>query len=457
MFDENENVNKNEHNDFFRETVINSEESKTEQSAGSSEDGKEIKNENSEADGNTEPETVQQPELVSDSLIFSRDVECDNPYIKETLLNQKKKNKWKMFRRYTAAVLCGMFVGAAIFGGGMMFANRNSGGDSIIKQYSGGAATLTSGNENGELSVTQISAKVGPSVVGIVNKQSVTTWFGTSEQDGSGSGIIISDDGYILTNSHVVENATSLTVVLSNSKEYSATIVGQDSKTDLAVLKIDATGLPAAELGKSSELAVGDLAVAIGNPLGMEFYGSVTQGIISALNRTMNVEGREYTLIQTDAAINPGNSGGPLVNKYGQVIGINTVKISSSSAEGMGFAIPIDVATPIVNDLIKNGYVTGRPQIGVATRDITENMSQYYGMPMGVYVVSVVDGSGAAAAGIKTGDIITAVDGTEIKTAEELNSIKDKHKAGDTLSLTIVRSGQKTAVNVTLGEEKSQS
>lgn len=444
MFNENENVNKDENNEFFRETVINSEESEAPENKDFAKGEQSVE----ENDKDCKP--------VQASLIFSRDVEYDNPYIKETLLNKKNKNKRKTFIRYAAAVLCGMFAGAAIFGGGMMFANRN-GGDMVIKQYSGGSAELTAGSDGAELSVTQIAAKVGPSVVGIVNKQSVTTWFGTSEQDGSGSGIIISEDGYILTNSHVVENATSLTVILSNNSEYTANIVGMDEKTDLAVLKIDATGLPAAELGKSSELAVGDLAVAIGNPLGMEFYGSVTQGIISALNRTMNVDGREYTLIQTDAAINPGNSGGPLVNKYGQVVGINTVKISSSSAEGMGFAIPIDVAAPIVNDLITNGYVTGRPQIGVATRDITENMSQYYGMPMGVYVVSVVEGSGAEAAGIKTGDIITKANGKEIQTAEELNSVKDEHKAGDVLSLTVVRSGQEMPVNVTLGEEKSQS
>lgn len=447
----NENENKNEHNEFFRETFINSEDSNKDETASSPETEAKF----TEDSAKETPQENKDSADKEDALIFCRDIECENPYIKETLL--KKKNKRNTFLRYTAAVICGMFAGAAIFGGGLLFAERGNGGDTVIRQYSGGASLTSSAKENGELSITEISAKVSPSVVGIVNKQNITTWFGTSEQDGSGSGIIISENGYILTNCHVIENSTSLTVVLSSGQEYPATVIGQDNKTDLAVLKIDANNLPAAELGKSSELAVGDLAVAIGNPLGLEFYGSVTQGIISALNRTINVQGREYTLIQTDAAINPGNSGGPLVNKFGQVIGINTAKINSSSAEGMGFAIPIDVAAPIIDDLIKNGYVTGRPQIGVATRDITENMSQYYGMPMGVYVVSVVSGSGAESAGIKQGDIIVGVEGKEITTVDELNEIKDKHKAGDTLNITVYRSGQKTDVSVKLGEEKSQS
>ncbi|MBR0276946.1 MAG: PDZ domain-containing protein, partial [Clostridia bacterium] len=177
-------------------------------------------------------------------------------------------------------------------------------------------------------------------------------------------------------------------------------------------------------------------------------------GIISALNRTMTVDGRTYTLIQTDAAINPGNSGGPLLNKYGQVIGINTVKITSTETEGMGFAIPIDVAAPIVQELISKGYVSGRPQIGIGPRDITTTMSQYYNLPVGVYVSSVSKGSGAEAAGIKVGDIIIKADDTVVATTNDLNNIKDTHKAGEVIKLTIVRNGNTTSINVKLGEEK---
>ena len=209
-----------------------------------------------------------------------------------------------------------------------------------------------------------IAKKAGPAVVGVVSKITTTTYFGLSqEQEGGGSGIIINSDGYIITNQHVINGATTVKVVLNNGKEYDAKLIGQDRKTDLAVIKIEETNLPTAELGQSSALEVGELAVAIGNPMGLEFAGSVTAGVISALNRTMTVDGRQYTLIQTDAAINPGNSGGALVNKYGQVIGINTVKIGASGYEGMGFAIPIDIAMPIINELLESGYVKGRPVI----------------------------------------------------------------------------------------------
>ena len=341
MFDNNENLN----NDFFKETIIDSKE-----------DISENVYENIE-------EIAAEPEVESTdsakSLIFSRDIDFDNPYIKETFLGKLKQKK-KSFWRYTAAVVCGMFAGALIFGGAFSYAVHTQSGRFMLRQYSAGQSqggitladtsdSLTSPGGK-ELNVTQIAEKVGPAVVGILSKQSVNTWFGVTEQQGSGSGIIISHDGYIITNSHVIEGATSFKVVLSSGDEYDAVVVGQDVKTDLAVIKINETGLPAAELGKSSELKVGELAVAIGNPHGLEFQGSVTAGVISALNRTMNVEGRQYTLVQTDAAINPGNSGGPLVNKYGQVIGINTVKLSYSDTEGMGFAIPIDVAAPIVDE-----------------------------------------------------------------------------------------------------------
>lgn len=438
-----------ENDDFFKETIIDGREEKA---------VPEKEEKSSQVECSTNTDECQSIPCHS-SLIFSRDIDYKNPYMEETHIKAKKRGN---FYRYVATGLCGMIVGAIIFGGSLAFfeSRQQNAEGTGIKQYSIGESTnllSTDGIKPGQvLDVTQIAEKVGPSVVGIIKKQTVTSWWtgGTVEQQGSGSGIILSSDGYILTNSHVIEGATSVDVVLSTGEEYPATLVGQDTKTDLSVLKIDAKNLPAAELGKSAELKVGELAVAIGNPLGLEFQGSVTAGVISALNRTMEVDGRQYTLVQTDAAINPGNSGGPLVNKYGQVIGINTVKISKSDTEGMGFAIPVDVAAPIIDELIQKGYVSGRPQIGVGVREITSDMSSYYNMPIGLYVVSVSQGSGAEKAGILTGDIIVKADGKDVTTMDELNDVRDAHKAGEVLKLDIVRSGNTMTVQVTLGEEK---
>ena len=264
---------------------------------------------------------------------------------------------------------------------GTTVANSNGSGSG-----SSGAATTAYTDDSGKqvLTVPEIAAKVGPAVVGVINKTTVTTqqywdpWSGryyynqdpsqdesdTVEQ-GSGSGIIISEDGYIVTNQHVIDGATEVDVILNTGTTYTAEIIGQDEKTDLAVLKItpDNETLTPAVLGDSTTVQVGELAVAIGNPMGMEFSGSVTAGIISAVNRTMTIDNRTYNLIQTDAAINSGNSGGALINQYGEVIGINSVKLSSSGVEGMGFAIAISEAKPIINDLMQSGHVTGRPLV----------------------------------------------------------------------------------------------
>lgn len=386
------------------------------------------------------------------------------PLYSETLVkDEKKKKKGKhTFWRYTAAVIAGMFAGAVIFGGALQYANAGRGITSPITQNPKptSQATQVGNSTDGALSVVDIAAKAGPSVVGIINRQKVTTFFGTqTNEEGGGSGIIITSDGYIVTNAHVVENATSLSVVLNaGSDEYEATLIGMDAKTDLAVIKIEETNLPTAEIGTSSDLQVGELAVAIGNPGGQEFAGSVTAGVISALNRSMNVEGRQYTLIQTDAAINPGNSGGALLNQYGQVIGISSVKISAEGFEGMGFAIPIDSAMPIINELMTgDGYIKGRPVIGITPREITEQMSQVYGLPIGVYVTSVSEFSAAEKAGIKIGDVIVKADGQQVTTIQELNDIRDTHKAGEEMTLDIVRENRTMTVTVTLDEEKPQT
>lgn len=323
---------------------------------------------------------------------------------------------------------------------------------------------LLSGNNTN--SITAIAKKVGPSIVGIrMITQSPRNWFygDSSQYVDEGSGIIISSDGYIMTNYHVVQYAdpknnisssTTLEVFLSDDRQATAKFVGGDRKTDLAVIKIDLKKLPAATLGDSSKLEVGELAVAIGNPLGLEFRGSVTAGVISALNRTVNIDNKILNLIQTDAAINPGNSGGALVNSKGEVIGINTAKISESGVEGLGFAIPVNEAKPIIDQLIAFGYVKGRPYIGIEGIDITETVSRQYGLPVGVYVYNTTSDGGAAKAGIKRGDVIVSMAGKTVKTIYDIESIMKNYKAGDTVSVTVVRNGKKVKLSLTFEEEK---
>lgn len=323
----------------------------------------------------------------------------------------------------------------------------------------GGASTVLFTDGKKTLSVTDIAKLVGPSCVGVVNKAKIQPqryydpfsgryyYYQTGEElvkQGSGSGIIISEDGYIVTNQHVIADATEITIILNTGDEYVATVVGADSKSDLAVLKINASGLTAAVLGDSSQVEVGDLAVAIGNPLGQELAGTVTAGVISAVNRKMTVDNRSYNLLQTDAAINPGNSGGALVNKYGEVIGINSIKMSETGVEGIGFAIAISEAKPIIDDLMNEGYVSGRSLIGVT---ITESKN-------GLTVYSVSEGSGAEKAGIKQGDLIVKADGQVVNTGEALNNIRDTKKPGDYITLTVIRNGELTDINVQLSEDK---
>lgn len=319
-------------------------------------------------------------------------------------------------------------------------------------------------NKGSEMSVPDIVKKVKPSVVGISSEFVIDSGFsylsGTSI--GTGTGIVMSEDGYIITNAHVVVTseygtkitAQKVTVVLSDQSEHEAEIIGADTKTDLAVLKIDPKGvdLVPAEFGNSDELEEGELAVAIGNPLGFELYGSTTCGIISALNRTITTDNDSLSLIQTDAAINPGNSGGPLINSFGQVIGINSNKIVSSQVEGIGFAIPINEAKPIIDDLINKGYVSGRPLIGITGEDINQRTARYYDIPEGIMVRFIEPGSAADEAGVKLADIIVGIEGTAVKTMDELNSIKDKYSAGDTVTITVYRDGSELDLELTLGE-----
>lgn len=303
---------------------------------------------------------------------------------------------------------------------------------------------LINPSDGNMLSVSQISEAVSPCVVGILSKGNMGGFLTQDVNIGSGSGVIISKDGYIVTNNHVIENSSALTVVMHDGSEHTARVIGADERTDLAVLKIEATDIPVATLGNSDAVKVGELAVAIGNPLGQELAGSVTAGVISAVNRNLEVQGKTLNLIQTDAAINPGNSGGALVNCYGEVIGINTVKVSSTSIEGIGFAIPISDAKPVINDLISTGKVSGRPQIGIYGSDA----------PYGIVVQEVIEGGAAEKAGIKKGDLIIKFNGENVTEVAKMNEIKENFKPGDTVKVTVYREGELVEIDLVLEEEK---
>ena len=318
--------------------------------------------------------------------------------------------------------------------------------------------------EYSETSVN-VAQKVLPSIVGINVEYQVNTIFSnkSSSASASGSGIIISEDGYILTNDHIVSSsnsssfyqmskATKITVNLYNdSTAYEAEVIGTDELTDLAVIKINKTGLTPAELGDSDSVQIGEFAMAIGNPLGLTF--SVSSGIISATNREItDTDGKKYTLIQTDAAINSGNSGGALVNSKGQVIGLNTLKISGNGVEGMGFAIPINATKEIYSQLIEYNKVK-RPYIGISTIDVDNQTASYYNLAVGVYVDSVSDFSPAQKAGIKVGDVITKINDVSVATADELNAEKNSCSIGDQITLTLIRNGQEMSISLTLEEE----
>ncbi len=403
------------------------------------------------------------------------------PYTESTdmiIYNAKPKKEKK--RRLSMAIVCTALASsvftAAIFGTGFYLTTRNNAKNAPLTQTAaattenntpGSDATLTTTYKNGKkvLSTMEIASQVGPSVVGVINKTTVQpqryydpftgrsyyytdpSTEGQTVEQGSGSGIIFQDNGYIVTNQHVIDGASEISVILNTGEEFSAKLIGQDKKTDLAVLKIDAgsTKLTAATFGDSTTVQVGEPAVAIGNPMGQEFSGSVTAGIISAINRTMTIENRTYNLLQTDAAINSGNSGGALINQYGEVIGINSVKLSSSGVEGMGFAIAISQAKPIIDDLMSSGYVKGRPLVGIGIKNTG----------YGLFIASVSEGSGAAEAGLKVYDMILEVEGQKVSSVEDVNKIRDTKKAGDTLTFKILRDGETMEVKVKLTEDNS--
>ena len=385
---------------------------------------------------------------------------------------KKKKFNGKRVARSAVALVLAAAMG---FAGGFVGAKFGGSGKVVIQQVapsstadsaSGSDNSITAASSSGSsLTTEQVADLVSPSVVVITTEQVVYSqwsWYGQNQvESGAGSGVIISSDGYILTCAHVVDGASNITVTI-NDKDYTATLVGEDTTSDIAVIKIDANGLTPATVGDSDGLKVGQNVMAVGNPLG-ELGGTVTGGMISALNRSVTIQGSSsvntMSLIQMDASVSPGNSGGGLFNMNGELVGIVNAKSSSSDAEGLGFAIPINDAIKVAQELLENGYVTGRPYLGITYLAVTDaqTASQLGVNAYGVYVVEVVKGGPAEKAGLQAGDRIVSVDGTEIASKDDLGTLMQKHAAGDTLSITIARDGQMQTVNVTLGEKTASN
>ena len=375
-----------------------------------------------------------------------------------------KKNAGKAAKSIVALVLAaamgfmGGFVGARFGGGSKVVIQQVERSDSAAadSESAAGGTSVSSG-----MTTAQVAKTVSPSVVVITTEQVVYSqwsWYGQSQvESGAGSGVIISSDGYILTCDHVVSGASNITVTIGD-KDYPATIIGEDSTSDIAVIKIEADGLTPAIVGDSDKLAVGDNVLAVGNPLG-ELGGTVTSGIVSALNRSVSIQGSSsvntMSLIQMDASVSPGNSGGGLFNMNGELVGIVNAKSSDSDAEGLGFAIPVNDAVKVAQELLENGYVTGRPYLGISYYAVTDaqTAAQLGVNAYGVYIVEVVKGGPADKAGLQAGDRIVSVDGSEVATQSDLGTLMQNHKAGDTIEITVARGGQMQTVNVTLGEK----
>lgn len=373
-----------------------------------------------------------------------------NPEQKQYRNKSKKSGNVRVI--IATGLICSL-IGGGI--GGVVGANSVD-----TSSYQGGGATVQLVGNKGEISpVVAIAQKVTPSIVGVKTYGTYNYWGQQipNQELGSGSGIIFREDGYIVTNYHVIENATKVSITLSDGNVYDAQIIGSDSSSDLAVLKIDKTGLPAAQFGNSDELQVGELVVAIGNPLGYE--NTVTDGIVSGLNRQLTNYTDTMTLIQTNASINSGNSGGALVNSNGEVVGINSAKLVVSNAEGMGFALSINEVKPILEELINKGHVS-RPYLGVSINSqyqIDQETAERFEIPMGIQIIEVVKDGPAEKAGLRAGDVIYKVDDTLIQSFDDLSDIIDHSKVGDKLRILANRNGEKITANVVLTEGNLQN
>lgn len=411
-----------------------------------------MNNENNNMNNNAD-NSNKEPDFV----IIEENTKTDNNEMKEHNDYEKKENKHKQRKGMgkvaafiAAGVICAI-VGGGVGATGVYYFNK----DKIQQSNSNNSNKVAtppkfiSSSSDGALTVPEVVKKVEPAVVTVSTKSLVQNRFAIEEQEGVGTGFIINDEGYIVTNYHVINGANQVKVTLSDGKEVNAKIVNYDQEQDLAVIKItDDIKVPGvAELGDSSILQAGDEVIAIGNPLGKEFAGSVTKGIVSSPHRIVDMNGKKVTFIQTDAAINPGNSGGPLVNTKGQVVGINTAKKTGTAVEGIGFAIPINEVRDRLDALSKPIL-----KLGIQIREVDAQTAKANDLVEGIYVVSVQEFSPAEKAGLQAGDLITKVDGKRVKTAEELNKIKEQHKAGDTLKLQVYRNKKYVDIDIQLEE-----
>ncbi|BAK98538.1 serine protease [Oscillibacter valericigenes Sjm18-20] len=381
------------------------------------------------------------------------------PYREPWESNMKKDQKKNRSgaKIVALALSCALLGGAA--GAGVMWGVSGSGSSTSVNVSNRSAIAVAVKTVDGKtaMSDAEVYAANVNSVVSInTTGSSGTNIFGQSVETASaGSGFILTADGYIVTNHHVIEDANAVKVTLYNGDTYDATVIGSDEDYDIAVLKIEATGLQPVTMGDSDTLNVGDHVLAVGNPLG-ELTFSMSGGMVSSVNRAINVDGTPFNMIQTDTSINPGNSGGPLFNEYGEVVGIVSAKYSSyssESVEGLGFAIPMNDVLAMIQDIMTNGYVTNKPYLGITQGTMTSQMAEQYryDISQGVFVYSVEDGSAADKAGLKMGDVITKVDDTDIATSEDLVAAKKSYSAGDTSTFTIYRDGKTQTVEVTWG------
>ena len=378
-----------------------------------------------------------------------------DPVVTNTPAQPKKHHRG--IGRVVALILsCAVISAACGFGGAILAQNGSSTGKTTVQQSNRTATTVNVKKVDGQtlMSPAEVYASTVNSVVSINCSAVSTNIFGQqTESASSGSGFIYTADGYIVTNQHVIANASSINVTLYNGDTYPATLVGSDSDYDVAVLKIDAKDLPAVTLGNSTDVNVGDTVMAIGNPLG-ELTFSMSSGIVSCVNRAINVEGTPFNMIQVDASINPGNSGGPLMNLYGEVVGIVSAKYStysSTTVEGLGFAIPISDVRSIITDIMENGAVTDKAYMAITAGTMTQQMAAQYKINAteGVFVYSVEDGGAGDKAGLKLGDVITKLNDTQITSMEDLSAAKKGFKAGDTVTLTVLRDGQEITTQLT--------
>lgn len=378
-------------------------------------------------------------------------------YAQGTPQPPKNKNGGKRFLSGFLALALVAVVGFGAGYGGHMVAAKNDTPQVIYQQAASGNSASGTGTGNAAGLSTVINA-ISPSVVAITTEQMVTNsfWGGQEVVSGAGSGVIFTTDGYIITNNHVVSGAQQVIVQLSDDTEYTATIIGTDAQSDIAVLKIDATDLTAVVFGDSDTVQVGETVLAIGNPLGT-LGGTATDGIISGLNRDITVDGNQMTLLQTNAAVSPGNSGGGLFNANGELIGIVNAKSGGDNVEGLGFAIPVNTAKQVALDLIENGFVSGRPALGITVVAITDAQTamQYGVSTLGVYVQSVTAGSGADNAGMKVGDRIVSIGSALVEETADVTNALQSMAAGDTITVQVDRSRELITLEVTLGEKNA--